>query len=84
METAEIIKIYEREIWIEEDFTGSKHVMIQHQDGKSEPFCYCTFNYDYAHTNNTTIGRESLQMARRLGAKEPVEFRLRPIEQSNE
>ena len=83
METAEVVKVYKRKVWIEDDFTGNKHVMIQHQDGKSEPFCYCTFNYDYAHTSNSVIRQEALRMAKRLGAEEPVECKLRPIEQGD-
>jgi len=79
IQTAKIVKIFERKIWIESDFLGAKHVMIQHDDGVSEPFCYCSFNYDYAHTSNSQIRKEAEDMAVSLGAKEPVEYKSRPI-----
>jgi hypothetical protein len=79
VEVLEIIKTFERKVWIESDFTGAKHVMAQYDDGKSEPFCYCTFNYDYAHTDNSIIREEAEKMAVRLGATEPIEHRYRPF-----
>ena len=72
--------VHKRKIWIESDFLGSQYVMIQHEDGVDEPFCYCAFNYDYAHTSNSTIRREAESMAERLGAEKPIERILRPID----
>lgn len=77
MKTAEIVKIYEKKIWIEGDFFGNKHVMIQHQDGESEPFTYCTFNYDHRYTCNSIILDSAEKMAIDLGASEPVERQTR-------
>jgi len=74
------VKIFDRKIWIEEDFFGNKHVMVQHEGHDSEPFCYCTFNYSYAHTSNSTIRNEAILMAMRIGAKEPVEIRFRKLD----
>lgn len=69
----QINHVYERKIWIESDVTGSCHVMIQHQDGQSEPFCYCSFNYDYAYTCSSSVKHQAEAIAIQLGAKMPVE-----------
>ncbi|NVZ11288.1 hypothetical protein HW932_18720 [Allochromatium humboldtianum] len=79
VETGEIAKIYERKIWIETDFHGDKHVMIQHQDGESEPFCYCSFFYDHRYTSNSNTHAAAENMAKALGAQEPIEYRSRSI-----
>ncbi|WP_299197003.1 hypothetical protein [uncultured Amphritea sp.] len=76
---AKAIKVFERKVWVESDFMGDKHVMIQHQDGKSDPFCYCSFHYDYAYTSNSTIRQTAENMAIALGATEPVEHKSRPF-----
>ncbi|HGS5440713.1 TPA: hypothetical protein ACMDUN_002462 [Vibrio cholerae] len=78
----EIIKVFERKIWIESDIMGSRHVMIQHQDGISKPFTYCSFFYDYAHTSNAGTMSQAESMAKALGAKEPIEHKHRSLEQS--
>lgn len=80
MSKAEILKVHDRKIWIESDIFGGKHIMIQHDDGESQPFCYCSFNYDYAHTSNATIRREAERMAERLGATHPIVHKKRPID----
>jgi len=79
VEALEVAKVYERKIWVEGDFMGAKHVMIQHDDGKSDPFCYCTFNYDYGYTDNSMIRQQAENMAISIGAKEPIEHRHRPF-----
>lgn len=79
IETVEIVKVFARRVWIESDFSGDKHVMIQHQDGESEPFCYCSFHYDYAYTSNSVIREQAERMAIQLGAVEPVEYKSRPF-----
>ena len=76
---AEVVKIFDTNVWIESDFFGSKHVMVQH-DGESEPFTYCTFNYDYRYTSNSSIKVQAEKMAISLGANEPVEYKARPFE----
>lgn len=77
MKTAEIVHVYETKVWVEVDMMGSKHVMIQHQAPGCEPFCYCSFHYNYAYTDNANIRREAERMALAIGATEPVEFRER-------
>ena len=80
IETAQIVEIFERKIWIEKDIAGSQHIVIQHQCGKSTPFTYCSFHYDYAYTSNASINAQAVQMALSLGAKEPVEIKHRAFE----
>lgn len=70
IKTAKITNVFKTEIWIENHFIGSKSVMIQHEG--CEPFCYCTFNYNYQYTDNSSIKRAAEKMAISLGAKEPV------------
>ena len=79
MEVVEIVKIYDQNVWIENDLLGSKHVMIKHDHPDSEAFTYCSFNYNYAHTSNCTIREQAEKMAISLGAKPPVEYRSRPL-----
>ncbi len=52
VEKATVVKVFEQKVWIESDFLGARHVVVQHDDGVSEPFDYCTFNYDYRYTSN--------------------------------
>lgn len=79
IQTVEIKEIFEQKVWIESDFMGSKHVMIQHQDGESRPFCYCSFHYNYAYTSNSGVREQAEKMAIQLGAGEPVEYKSRPF-----
>lgn len=79
VETGEIVKIFERKIWIETDFHGNKHIMVQHQDGESEPFCYCSFFCDHRYTSNSSTHAAAENMAKALGAQEPIEDRFRSI-----
>lgn len=76
----EVVNVFDRKIWIESDSFGSKHVMIQHDDGESEPFQYCSFYYDYGHTSNSVTLESAKRIALSLGAVEPVEVRHRPYE----
>lgn len=72
METVEIVKVYDKKVWLENDFSGDIHVMVQHQAPGSEPFCYCSFHYHYGYTDNSSIKRAAERMALSLGATEPV------------
>lgn len=42
--------------------------MIQHEG--MEPFCYCSFHYDYAYTSNSTIHNQAVRMMENFGIKE--------------
>ena len=77
--TVKIVDFIGREVWIEDDLTGNKHIMIQYQDGESDPFCYCTFHYDYRYTSNAIIQKVAEELAMALGASQPVECKTRPM-----
>ena len=83
METVEVVKVYGNTVWVESDFFGSKHVMVQSEASGAEPCCYCSFNYCYGHTDNRSVHEAALRMAVSLGATEPVEFRQREIKVPN-
>lgn len=72
--------IYGRKVWIESDMMGARHVMVQHDAPDTEPFCYCSFHYDYAYTSNAGTLSDATRMAVALGATEPVEERHRELE----
>lgn len=75
-----IVKVFEKKIWIETDIMGDAHVMVQHDDDKSEPFTYCSFFYDHRYTSNSSIRASAINMARSLGAAEPVTVTSRPFD----
>lgn len=79
LKTAEIVKVYEIKVWVEGDVMGGKHVMVQYQAPGEEPFCYCSFRYNYAYTDNASIRSAAEKMAISLGASQPVEFRSREL-----
>ena len=69
VKTAKIVHVYKLNIWVEKDMCGSSHIMMQHE-GLGDPFCYATFNYDYAFTDNATIHMEIIGMMKRFGVEE--------------
>lgn len=71
--TAKIVKILKTDIWIEGDFLGDKHVVVQHEGMK--PFTYASFYYNYAYTSNAGIRNQANALAISLGATEPVQER---------
>ena len=68
MQTVEIVEILPTQYWVESDFMGSKHIMIQHEG--MEPFCYCSFHYNYAYTSNSVIHKMAVRMMENFGIKE--------------
>lgn len=78
-----LLKVYEKKVWIESDFWGARHVMVQHDAPNEEPFTYCTFHYDYRHTSNSGTLAAAQAVARSLGATEPVELRNRGLPVQN-
>lgn len=72
-----IVHIFPTKIWIESDLFGGRHVVIQHQDGKSDPFTYASFHYNYRYTDNAGTRNAAESMARQLGATDPIEQRSR-------
>lgn len=73
IQTGTIVEILPTRIWVESSVWGSRSVMLQHEG--CEAFAYCTFNYDYRYTSNAGTWAEAHDMARRLGAEEPIEHR---------
>lgn len=51
--------------------------MLQHQG--CTPFEYVRFGYDYRYTSNAGTHAAAIEMAKRLGATEPVEERSRGL-----
>lgn len=70
-----LAEVFDKKIWIESDFLGSRCVMVQHEG--CEPFQYCAFFYDYRYTSNAEIHQAADNMAKSLGAKHPVKEVLR-------
>lgn len=71
IKTAKIVKILPTRIWIESDFAGARHVVLQHEG--HEPFRYASFHYDYAYTSNSNTVFRAEKLAKELGAVEPIE-----------
>lgn len=68
MKTVEIVKIYPTLYWVEKDFWGSAHVMMQHEG--MHPFTYCSFNYDYAYTSNAGVHTAIVGLMSQFGIEE--------------
>ncbi len=79
IEKATIVKVFDRKVWIESDFLGSRHVMIQHDDGESQPFTFATFRYDWRYTSNSSVIACAESLARDLGATDPIKHQSRPL-----
>ena len=79
IQQATIVDILPTRIWIESDMMGARHVVMHHQD-LEEPFTYATFHYDYAYTSNSGTHSAAENLARALGASEPIEHRTRSLE----
>jgi len=79
METVEVVKVYGNKVWVESDFFGSKHVMVQSEAPGSEPCCYSSFYYCYGLTDNRSVHEAARSAAISLGATEPIEFRQREL-----
>ena len=68
IQQATIVEILPTAYWVESDFMGSKHIMVQHEG--MEPFCYCSFYYNYAYTSNAQMHREAVEAMAKFGIKE--------------
>lgn len=73
-----VIEVYPAKVWIESDFNGARHVMVQHQ-AHNQPFKYASFFYNYAYTDNAGTWKAAERLALALGAAEPVEHRTVPL-----
>ncbi len=77
LQPVEIVEILPTAIWIESDMMGGRSVMLQHQG--CEPFEYARFGYDYRYTSNAGTYSAAMELAKQLGAQEPVEQRQRGL-----
>lgn len=72
----QIVEILPTAIWIESDMMGGRSVMLQHQG--CEPFEYARFRYNHRYTSNAGTHADATELAKQLGAGEPIEYRFRP------
>lgn len=77
MTEAVTVTILPTACWIESDFFGGRHVVLQHEG--LEPFTYASFPYDYRYTSNSMTAIAAETVARSLGAVDPIEQRQRPF-----
>lgn len=78
MKQVEIVKIYPTKFWVEKDFFGSSHIMMQHEG--MHPFQYATFNYDYAYTSNAGVHAAIVNTMKSFGIKEEdIVWKSRPL-----
>lgn len=78
IKTVEIVKIYPTKYWVERDFIGASHIMVQHEG--MHAFQYCSFNYDYAYTSNAGVHAECVNMMKRFGIEEKdIEWKSREL-----
>jgi hypothetical protein len=71
------VQILPTKVWIENTIFGQRIVVLQHEG--MEPFDYCQFNYRYGYTDNASTWAAAQEMARSLGAMEPIEVRYRQL-----
>lgn len=74
------VTILPTKVWVENDFFGGRHVMVQHEG--LEPFTYASFFYDWRYTSNSGTWDAACRLALSLGAQEPVESRMRKLDLS--
>ena len=79
MTTQTTISIVPMAVWIESDMLGSRHVMVQHQIEGEKPFTYASFFYHYGYTSNSGTRMAAEELAKQLGAQEPIEYRDRDV-----
>ena len=79
IKTAKIVEVIKLNIWVEKDMCGSSHIMMQHGNGEyGKPFCYATFNYDYAFTSNAGMHTQVVSMMKQFGIEEKdIDWRSR-------
>ena len=77
MTTPITVTILPTKVWIESDIVGARHVVLQHEG--LEPFTYATFHYDHRYTSYSSTHNAAVDLAKRLGATEPIDIRFREI-----
>lgn len=74
-----ISKILERKVWIESDMFGDRHVCVRYEGTGVPSFTYATFHYHHAYTSNYGTLKDAEDLARQLGATDPIEIRNREL-----
>lgn len=75
---AKDVTILPTKVWIENDFLGGRHVMLQHEG--CAPFCYASFFYNYLYTSNSGTLNAAMILARALSGSEHIEMRHREMQ----
>ncbi|TDS82597.1 hypothetical protein EDF71_107233 [Comamonas sp. JUb58] len=73
--TVRVVKILPTKIWIESDFFGDRHVMVQHEGHKVAQVA--TVRSCYGYTDNSSTRHLVELIAKSLGAVDPIERRSR-------
>lgn len=76
-EPVRIVSVLPTRIWIENGMFGDRAVMLQHEG--MEAFVYAVFNYRYCYTDNASTFRAAENLARSLGATDPIEHKQRAL-----
>jgi hypothetical protein len=78
LQQATVIKVMPTKIWIESGIMGERVVMVQHEG--CDPFEYAVFGYDYRYTSNAGTHSAAENLARALGATDPIEHKNREVQ----
>lgn len=71
VEVVEIVKVFEKRVWVEKDFMGTVHIKMQHEG--CEEFDFIQIQYDYRYTGNSHQAYMTEQILKLLGAPHPSE-----------
>ena len=77
IQKATLVKVMPTKVWIESGMLGERIVVLQHEG--CEPFDYAVFRYDCRYTSNAVTLAEAEELARKLGATEPIEHKHREL-----
>jgi hypothetical protein len=66
IEVVEIVKVFDKRVWVEKDFMGTVHIKMQHE-GMPEPFDFIQIQYDYAYTSNGHQANLTKEIMKLLG-----------------
>lgn len=63
----EVVKVFEKRVWVEKDLMGTVHIKMQHEG--YEPFDFIQIQYDYAYTSNGHQAHLTEEILKLLGVK---------------
>jgi hypothetical protein len=67
-----VTQILKPVVWLEQNMFGGISVFVQYP--KLQKFNYCTFNYAFPYTDNSSVREAAERMAISLGSDEPVNY----------